>query len=182
MVLSDNGLAYNGSRRGQSVTFEQNLRTLGINPVASTPRHPQTCGKIERFHQTTKKWLKAQTPATSLDQLNNQLVTFTNRYNNKRPHESLNRAIPATIHAAQPKARPANQPTNTPKRITTPKVCVDGTVWSRPWRINIGRQHAGLQVTCIIDGDHAYIFDQDTLLKTLTLKPDTPGLYHVPNK
>ena len=182
MVLSDNGLAYNGSRQNITVSFEANLRTLGINPVASTPRHPQTCGKIERFHQTTKKWLRAQPAAASLSQLNDQLTAFTDRYNNQRPHESLNRATPTTIYSAQPKARPANQPTNTPKRITTPKVCVDGSVWSRPWRFYLGRQNAGLQVTCIIDGNHAYIFHQDTLLKALTLKPNTPGLYRVPNK
>jgi len=42
---------------------------MGIKPIASTPRHPTTCGKVERFHQTLKKWLKAHQPAPTLNQL-----------------------------------------------------------------------------------------------------------------
>ena len=171
MVLSDNGLAYNGSRRNITVSFEANLRTLGINPVAASPFHPQTCGKVERFHQTTKKWLRAQTRADSLSQLNNQLKAFTDYYNHQRPNRSLNGATPGSIHQQGAKAGPADQPITVSKRVTTAHVSTDGSVWSRPWRIAVGRKHAGLEVTCIINGDHAHIFTEDTILRTLTLDP-----------
>lgn len=171
MVLSDNGLAYNGSRRNIEVVFEANLRTLGIVPITSTPRHPQTCGKVERFHHTTKKWLQAQEPPATFTQLNNQLEAFVDHYNHKRPHSSLGRNTPAAIHQTAPKAGPASQPITKPRRITQGKVASDGCVWSRPWRIAVGRQHTGTNVTTVIDSDHAYIFTDHTLLRHLKLDP-----------
>ena len=136
MVLSDNGLAYNGSRRNIEVAFEANLRTLGINPVASSPYHPQTCGKVERFHQTTKKWLKAQPQADSLHQLNQQLTVFADYYNHQRPHRSLNGTTPANIHTT-PQSRtrqPAGHHTNTnhqSQRVHRRKCLVETTPNSR---------------------------------------------------
>lgn len=170
-LLSDNDLVYNGKRRNITVAFEANLRRLGINPIASSPYHPQTCGKVERFHQTAQKWLRARPPADTLDELNQLLDTFTHYYNYHRPHRSLASVTPAAIHRTGPKAGPADRPLTTPQRITTARVTVDGTVWSRPWRIAVGRAHAGRQVTVIIDGDHAYVFAEDQLLRQLTLDP-----------
>jgi transposase-like protein len=66
MVLTDNDLVYNASRRNITVSFEANLKALGIRPITSTPHHPQTCGKVERYHQTEQKWLKARPPAETL--------------------------------------------------------------------------------------------------------------------
>src|SRR3954447_21603483 len=58
--LTDNGTCYSTARRGLSPSdFETNLRALGCQPITSTPYHPQTCGKIERFWLTLKKWLRA---------------------------------------------------------------------------------------------------------------------------
>ena len=171
MVLSDNDLVYNGQRRNVTVRFEANLRRLGIRPITSRPYHPQTCGKVERFHQTVQKWLTKQPSAETLDELNHQLTVFADHYNHHRPHRSLAGATPADIHQQSSKAGPANRPVTTPKRITTGRVAVDGTVWSRPWRIAVGHKHQGQEVTTIIDGDQAYIFTGDTLLRTLTLDP-----------
>lgn len=53
-VLSDNGLAFSGARRAVTVSFEANLHHLGVHTITSTPYHPQTCGKVERFHQTSR--------------------------------------------------------------------------------------------------------------------------------
>jgi transposase InsO family protein len=68
------------------------------------PYHPQTCGKVERFHQTMKKWLRAQPPATSLGMLQRQLTRFVAYYNTARPHRALARRTPAQAYAARPKA------------------------------------------------------------------------------
>ena len=59
-VLSDNGLCFSGKLRGFEVLFEANLRDAGIRPFTGRPYHPQTTGKVERFQQTLKKWLRRQ--------------------------------------------------------------------------------------------------------------------------
>lgn len=170
-LLTDNDLVYSGKRRNITVAFEANLRRLGINPIASSVYHPQTCGKVERFHQTAQKWLDARPPAHTLDELNQLLETFTHYYNYHRPHRSLSGATPAAVHRNGPKAGPAQRPLTTPQRITTAKVAVDGTVWSQPWRIALGRAHTGQQVTVIIDDHQGYVFANDQLLRQLTLDP-----------
>jgi hypothetical protein len=164
-------LVYNGSRRNITVAFEANLQVMGIRPITSTPYHPQTCGKVERYHQTEQKWLKARPRAGTIEELNQQLGVFNNFYNHKRKHRSLNKATPAHVHQTDPKAGPANRPLTNSRRVTTGKVAVDGSVWSRPYRIAVGRGHAGTPVTTIIDQDQAYIFAGDQLLRHLTLDP-----------
>ena len=57
-VLSDNGLCFSGKLRGFEVLFEANLRDGGIRPITGRGYHPQTTGKVERFQQTLKKWLR----------------------------------------------------------------------------------------------------------------------------
>ena len=62
-TLTDNGMVFttrlsggSGGRNG----FEDRTARLGVVQINSTPNHPTTCGKVERFHQTLKKWLTAQ--------------------------------------------------------------------------------------------------------------------------
>lgn len=69
VFLSDNGLAFNGSRKGKQVLVERNLRARGVAVVAASARHPQTCGKAEREHQTFQRWLAAQPAPTTPQQL-----------------------------------------------------------------------------------------------------------------
>jgi transposase InsO family protein len=65
-VLSDNGMVFTtrfaGGRAGRDTLngFSALLRDLGVVQKHSKPNHPTTCGKVERFHQTLKKWLTAQ--------------------------------------------------------------------------------------------------------------------------
>ena len=66
----------------------------------SRPNHPTTCGKVERFQQTLKKWLRAQPdqPAT-IAELQTLLDTFLEAYNRHRPHRSLpHRATPPPLY------------------------------------------------------------------------------------
>jgi transposase InsO family protein len=114
-VLTDNGLVYTtrfaGGRRGRASRngFEQELAALGVQQKNSSPNHPQTCGKVERFHQTLKKWLAAQPPARTRRELQAQLDVFPPYYNSERPHRALGRsksATPAAAYAARPKATP----------------------------------------------------------------------------
>src|SRR4029450_8887909 len=89
-LLSDNGAVYTGRYRSNGrVSLEITLHHRGIAFVHSRPYHPQTCGKVERFHQTEKKWLARQPRATTIVELQAQLDTFRRYYNDVRPHRAL---------------------------------------------------------------------------------------------
>jgi transposase InsO family protein len=66
-VLSDNGAVFTAKQRGQGrVALEVQCGLRSIRVSHSRPYHPQTCGKVERFHQTEKKWLTAQPCAVTI--------------------------------------------------------------------------------------------------------------------
>jgi transposase InsO family protein len=108
-LLSDNGAVFTGRYRGTGrVALEVTLHARGISFRHARPYHPQTCGKVERFHQTLKKWLTHQTPAHNLAQLQAQLDTFRAYYNTVRPHRALHRRTPQQAYWPDPKhLRPA---------------------------------------------------------------------------
>lgn len=126
-TLTDNGMVYTVRHasthvRGGRNAFEAELAALGVRQKNSRPNHPTTCGKVERFQQTTKVWLARQPhqPET-LDELNTDLETFRHAYNHHRPHRSLGRRTPAAAYTARPKAGPTGEPmpASAPTRSTT---------------------------------------------------------------
>lgn len=73
-MLTDNGAIFTGKQRGGGrVALEVELGVLGVRFDHSRPYHPQTCGKVDRLHQTQKKWLAARPRAATLAQLQRQL-------------------------------------------------------------------------------------------------------------
>jgi transposase InsO family protein len=66
-LLTDNGAVFTAAPRGGRCAIELECARLGIRVVHSRPYHPQTCGKVERFHQTLKRFLAKQEPATSIE-------------------------------------------------------------------------------------------------------------------
>jgi transposase InsO family protein len=176
-VLTDNAAVFTGTPRGLGqVAFEKLLAGLNIELRHSRAYHPQTCGKVERFHQTMKQRLKALDPATTLAELQTQLDTFTEIYNHHRPHRAINRATPATVFAARPKAvPPASGPGVVHYRIRRDRIN-NGTVTlrhnSRLHHIGIGKTHTGRQVLLLIDELHIRVITNDGhLLRELTLDP-----------
>jgi len=86
----DNGAIFTGiPRRGGRVALELELIGRGVVFRHSRPYHPQTCGKVERFHPTQKRWLAKQPPAKTLRGLQAQLDRFRDYYNTIRPHRAL---------------------------------------------------------------------------------------------
>ncbi|MGQ0670976.1 MAG: integrase core domain-containing protein [Actinomycetota bacterium] len=86
-LLTDNGGVFTAEPRGGGrCAIEVETAALGIRHVRSTPYHPQTCGKVERFHQTEKKWLAKHEAAASLAELQADLDRFRVYYNAVRPH------------------------------------------------------------------------------------------------
>ncbi|MCB0957152.1 MAG: IS481 family transposase [Ilumatobacter sp.] len=180
-ILSDNGTQFNQSRRNRQSQFELNARQAGIVSIASTPYHPQTCGKVERFHQTLKTWLDKQShrPAT-LAELQTLLDTFQDYYNTQRPHRSLHGHRPAAVWGAQPHAVPADTPiTSTLHLRQQLKVNATGNIrvhrHNANWSINVGVDYAGLTLDVIINTIDCIIFRDRELVRSLTINPDT---YH----
>ena len=116
-VLSDNGAVYTAAPRNGRCAFESELLSLGITYKHSRPYHPQTCGKVERFHQTLKKHLSAQPAADSPPAVQEQVDRFIAYYNEVRPHRALGRKTPA--EPSRPGSRPSPSATATPSPATT---------------------------------------------------------------
>ena len=123
-VLTDNGAVFTGKPRGGGrVALEIELDLLGVRFHHSRPYHPQTCGKVERFHQTQKKWLAAQPPPATLADLQRQLDRFRRYYNTVRPHRALARRTPeAGLPAPAPR----------PPRPSPRSRCTTGSGATRP--------------------------------------------------
>lgn len=174
MFLSDNGLAFNGSRKGLLVLVEQNLRALGVSVVSSSARHPQTCGKAEREHRTFRRWLASQPPAATSEELQRQCDTYAAIYNQQRPHQALGdgTVTPDEAYAATAKAVPADQPLITPPRISRVKVsaCGEVPVGGRI-RIQIGRSWKGALIDVIRDGNMVALFHDRELIHTRRIDP-----------
>jgi len=90
-VLSDNGAVFTAAPRGGRCAMELETAALGISYRHSTPYHPQTYGKVERFHQTEKKWLAKHAPPADIGELQAQIDRFVTYYNEIRPHRALGR-------------------------------------------------------------------------------------------
>lgn len=92
-LLTDNGTAFNQSRRGRVTIVQRFAADRGCQAIAGRVDHPQTQGKTERCHQTLKRFLDAHQPR-SLAQARRWVEDFRYRYNHKRRHQSLNGTTP----------------------------------------------------------------------------------------
>lgn len=106
-TLTDNGSVFTSRFTGGRNAFEYLLRVLGIGQKNGSPGHPQTQGKIERFHQTLKRWLAARPAPETLSELQTLLDAFAAYYNQQRPHRSLDRRTPIEAYQHTPKALPS---------------------------------------------------------------------------
>jgi len=90
-LLSDNGPCY------ISGEFRKYLSTMGIKQINGKPCHPQTQGKIERYHRTMKNVIKLDNYYSPED-LKEAIAKFVDYYNNERYHESLNNLTPSDVY------------------------------------------------------------------------------------
>jgi transposase InsO family protein len=179
-VLTDNAMVYTtrfaGGRGGRN-HLETLLAELGIEQKHSRPNHPTTCGKVERFQQTTQRWLAAQDPAHTITELQALLDTWQHIYNNQRPHSSLRRRPPAVAYGLLPKATPRGASVGVHHRVRHDRIDTTGAVSlrraGRLHHIGIGRAHAGTTVLMLIDDLDIRVIDTTTgqLLRHLTLDP-----------
>lgn len=91
-LLSDNGPCYISSE------LEKYMDNVKMKHVHGRPMHPQTQGKIERWHQTMKNVIKLHYYESS-EELEQALDEFINYYNNERYHESLDNMTPIDVYS-----------------------------------------------------------------------------------
>jgi transposase InsO family protein len=177
-LLTDNGAVFTATPRGGRCAIELELDRLGIAARHSRPYHPQTCGKVERLHQTLKRWLANQPRPGTIAELQGRLDQFTSYYNHNRPHRALSRRTPAAAYAARPKATPSRPGLDAPThyRVRRDKIDHTGVITlrhnSRLHHIGLGRRHAGTRVLVLVaDLDVRVLTDHGELLRELTLDP-----------
>jgi transposase InsO family protein len=182
-TLTDNGMVFTvrlaGGRGGRN-SFETELRRLHVVQKNSRPAHPTTCGKVERFQQTMKKWLRAQPdqPATT-DELQALLDAFVEEYNHRRPHRSLpHRATPAARYNTLPKALPGeSRDPETHDRVRHDRVDKAGSVTirhnGRLHHIGVGRTYEGTCIILLVQDLQIRVINAITgeLLRELILNP-----------
>jgi transposase InsO family protein len=153
-TLTDNGSVYTSRFTHGHNDFERLLASLGITQKNGHPGHPQTQGKIERFHQTLKRWLAPRPRPATIEAMQTLLDDFTVIYNTQRIHRAL---PPGTTPAQAYNARPKASPPHTPPghfRIRHDTVDQFGKLTlrhgSRLHHLGIGRAHAATPVLILI--------------------------------
>ena len=89
-LLSDNGAGY------VSRSFRDYLHLTGIRHILAAPFHPQTNGKLERYHQSIKREVN-QVPYELPGQLKRAIADFVDYYNYRRYHKALGNVTPADV-------------------------------------------------------------------------------------
>jgi transposase InsO family protein len=188
LVLSDNGAAFT-SRYTHPDTgpsrFTQTVTATGARHIQSSPYHPQTCGKVERHHQTLKQWLTNRSthqPAPrTLAALQRDLDTYRAHYNTRRRHSAINRRTPeqawttATTHGG-----PDHLPRQTDATVHRPRVSPTGVISIGAHRLGIGTRYRGHTLTAIRDHQHITVYTPDGDPITTVTIPDKPGYIRQP--
>jgi transposase InsO family protein len=177
-LLTDNGCVYTTWHRGGPNVMQTELLALGVDYRHSRPYHPQTCGKVERFHQTMKTFLDKQGSAVSIGELQAQVDRFVAYYNEVRPHRARERRPPRVAFEARDKARPSGPriQVGAGVRVRRDRIDKNGKVTlrhrTRLHHIGVGHAHKGKRVIMLVDGLDVRVVSEDgELLRHLTLDP-----------
>ncbi len=177
-LLTDNGCVYTTWHRGGPNAMQTELLSLGIDYRPSRPYHPQTCGKVERFHQTLKGFLAKQPRARTIAELQRQIDRFVAYYNDLRPHRSTGRRPPRLAFEARDRARPSGPRITATAgvRVRRDRIDKNGKVTlrhrTRLHHIGVGHAHKGKRVILLVDDLDVKVLSVDgELLRHLRLDP-----------
>jgi transposase InsO family protein len=178
-TLTDNGMVFttrlSGGKGGRN-GYESLLDALHVTQKNSRPNHPTTCGKVERFHQTLKRWLSAHPPAATIDELQALLDRFIVEYNQHRPHSSIGDRTPIAAYHARPKAT-ASADHQAHYRVRRDRVShgnISLRVGGVLHHIGVGRHLHGTPILMLIDDLDVRIIHATTgeIIRTLTIDPN----------
>jgi transposase InsO family protein len=179
-VLTDNGCIFTSAYRFGYSAMESELFRLGIDYKHSRPYHPQTCGKVERFHQTLKKFLRKQSRARTIAELQAQVDRFVTYYNEVRPHRAKGRKTPRSAWDSRDKARPTPRDITHTRELRVRHDVIDhhGGVTirykSKLHHIGLGRALKGTRVVLLVAGRQIRIVSQESgeVLRDFELDPE----------
>lgn len=183
-LLSDNGLIFTGRLFGVEVAFERKLAEAGVELINAAPAHPQTLGKLERFHRTLKEWLQDEGPPLDLEHLQLLLDRFRAHYNSERPHQGIGNQTPAERYLpgraiGEPLGElalaEAEETPSYPPHAILRKVDGRGIVGFDGLAIIIPRRYAGATVRVLEVGELVHIYLGDQLIRALA--PDRSKRY-----
>jgi putative transposase len=159
IVLCDNGTAFSGGRaRGQG-KFARAVAGLGSRLIHSSPYHPQTCGKVERHHQTLKRWLAARPAPATATELQALLDAYRAYYNTRRHHTAVRTTPQAAWDTAPAHGGPGQLPRQDDATVHQLTVAASGSItMGAGTTIYLGRSRAGTKVTAIRDHDRVTVY------------------------
>ena len=154
-ILADNSFGNMQKRRLGLGWFDARLVRCGIRPIHGRPYHPQTQGKVERFHGTLQRELWPRVRRDRLDHFAEDLDRWRRHvYNTLRPHEALGQEPPVLHWTPSPRPRPKTlPPLEYPAGSIIRKVFSPGLIHYRHCRIRVGAGLIG-QVVRLQPGDH----------------------------
>jgi transposase InsO family protein len=175
-LLSDNHTSFTGRRYGVTVAFERKLAEVGVELINAAPAHPQTLGKLERFHRTLKEWLEDEGPAVDLEHLQLLLDRFQSHDNEERPHQGIGDATPAERYlSGSTSVTPLDELARTeaerrpeyPPHSLLRKVWRNGVVSYDGLAITLGKRYAGAVVRIEEVGELVHAYHGNELIRVL---------------
>ena len=109
-LFSDNGAPFNSVKSQGPTPLQAKLWLLGIPTSHGRPRHPQTQGKVERFHLTAEQELGPVLRLADMSTVREAMASFREDYNWERPHEAIGLKVPGSRYTASTRIRPGKMP------------------------------------------------------------------------
>jgi transposase InsO family protein len=144
-ILSDHGFAARGPGGPGPSWLEARLIRLGVGHPHGRPYHPQTQGKVERYHRTLDREVLGRLDLSQPDAaIQGRLDAWRAEYNGARPHEALGNATPGSRWHASERPRPARRPPVAyPAGMAVRRVQGKGAVSGRGYELAVGQGLAG---------------------------------------
>ncbi len=173
-VLTDNGKVFTGrfGTHKAEVMFDRMCRENGISHRLTAPRSPTTTGKIERFHQSVRKEFLADRTFESVEAAQQELDAWVVDYNNERPHQALEMAVPSDRFRLVPATKdPSSVPVYSEEdhdgQWVLRRVGSNGVVSVDNQMFSVGNAYKGQLVDALVDDTTIQVWHQNHLIKTV---------------
>lgn len=173
-VLTDNGKCFTGrfGLHKAEVMFDRICRENGISHRLTAPRSPTTTGKIERFHQSLRKEFLADRTFASFEAAQQALDDWVRDYNNERPHQALEMAVPADRFRLVPATKDASSvpvfdEEDQRGQWVLRRVGSNGVMSVDNQMFSVGNAYKGQLVDAFVDDTTIQVWSQNHLIKTV---------------
>lgn len=145
--LTDNGAPFNSVRGHGPTPLQAKLWLLGISTSHGRPGHPQTQGKVERFHLTAEQELGSVLKTSDMSAIQRAMEAFRQDYNWERPHEAIQLKVPGSRYVNSARRRPVKMPHHEiPEGAISRKVDESGKIVYNMQRYRAGKGLRGQYV------------------------------------